>query len=119
MAEIRQYTVTFRSFPSYGVIDRPRTSNRWVMVFDAFTAEDALTQFEVWSKRLFAQGRPEVGMVTCMVERIEPGYPKHDCGERLVRPADAFDLLDFNLHCPKCDKSVFYPLNLGPVEKGG
>jgi len=103
MAEIKPYAVTFLTLPRYpwpGMkMSEPKA--RWFMLVEAYTAEDALTQFNASAASIFRR-MPGHSNSRLFVEQLESATrcPK---GHRLDR-LDSGTLL-----CTECHES-FTPL---------
>jgi hypothetical protein len=86
---------------------------RWVTYVEAYTAADALTQFEIGHHGLdFGPGRSHMRHATYVMESIDPGYPRCRDGHPQERGVGTPRGC---LLCPTCKSSTMYPRSLGEV----
>lgn len=73
MAEIKPYAVIFLTLPNHWWPGKatPQAKIRWFMIVEAYTAEDALTQFNSSAPSIFRR-MPGHSSSRVLVEQLEP-----------------------------------------------
>jgi len=116
MTAINPYTITFltlghQHFSAKTARISREPNGRWVTFVEAYTAADALAQFKVGRHSFdYGPGRMSLAHVTCVVESIEPGYPRCTQGHPME---SGVGVPGHVLLCPECKTTATFPRSLG------